>query len=262
VIVFHDAGRWLTTYVAVLARVAAFVTAAPVIGQGSVPVRVRALWALALTVALAPIAPPAQFDVETAPLAVARGLVLEIAVGALLGLVARLVFDAVTLGAEAMSLSMGLGASSLFDPMLGEHGSVLAVLQGQVALALFLALDGHHHLLRVLGRSFETVPLLAPQLGPGVAMGVLHVVSTITSSGLALAAPVLVLVLLFQTGLAVVSRAVPTLGSFAGMGFVGTVAIGLLLVGQSLTHWLSTVGQLVLLTQQNLDAAFSALVPR
>ena len=253
-IVFHDAGRWLTTYVAVLARVAAFVTAAPVIGQGSVPVRVRALWALA------PIAPPAQFDVETAPLAVARGLVLEIAVGALLGLVARLVFDAVTLGAEAMSLSMGLGASSLFDPMLGEHGSVLAVLQGQVALALFLALDGHHHLLRVLGRSFETVPLLAPQLGPGVAMGVLHVVSTITSSGLALAAPVLVL--LFQTGLAVVSRAVPTLGSFAGMGFVGTVAIGLLLVGQSLTHWLSTVGQLVLLTQQNLDAAFSALVPR
>lgn len=255
----HASTAWITTFAAVLARVGAFVLAAPILGQNVIPARIRLMLVLAIGGCLVSIAPPVTLDAGRAPLSVAFGLVLEVFVGGLLGLVARLVFDAVSFAAEALSISMGLGSASLFDPMLGQQGSVLTLFEGQVAVALFVAMDGHHLLFEVLGRSLDSVPLLTPHIGPGLAWGLLQVVATTTSAGLALAAPVLTMLLLFQTGLAVLTRAVPSLGSFASMGFLATVGVGLVMLQATHDHWLATVAGLVDLTGRQVNAAFGAL---
>ncbi len=255
----HATSAWITTFAAVLARVAAFVIAAPILGQNVIPARVRLLLIVAIAASLVSVAPAPALDAGRAPLSVAFGLVLEALVGALLGFVARLVFDAVSFAAEAISISMGLGSASLFDPMLGQQGSVLTLLEGQVAVALFVALDGHHVLFEVLGRSLQAVPLLTPHIGPGLAWGLVQVVTTTAAAGLALAAPVLTTLLLFQTGLAVLTRAVPSLGSFASMGFLATVAVGLLLLQATHSHWLQAVAGLIDLTGRQMNAAFGAL---
>ena len=81
-------------------RIGAFVMVMPVVGGSFVPVRVRLILAVALTIVIAPVIPTAS----TPEVLSAMGLVTmirEIAIGVVLGFLVQLVFDAIALGDRA-----------------------------------------------------------------------------------------------------------------------------------------------------------------
>src|SRR5262245_7188728 len=146
----------VTTFLLVLARLAGLVFGAPVLGHLLVPRRVRAGLALLLAVALAPAVQPAP----PAPSLWALGgaVVVESALGVLLGLVAQLTFAGVQLGGQLAGMQMGFGLVNMIDPQSNAHVTVIAEWQQLLALLVFLALDVHHLLLRALIESFHTAP--------------------------------------------------------------------------------------------------------
>jgi flagellar biosynthetic protein FliR len=220
-------------FLLVAARLAGLVVVSPVFGHGLVPWRVRAGLVGVLALALAPAVATAALD---APPSAWTGLglvAIEAAIGACLGLVAQLVLAGVQLGGHVVGLQSGFGFASLVDAGTETGASVMAQWQQLVALLAFLALDVHHTVLRALIESFRVVPVGGAALSGSVLASVVAEGAGLFAVGVRIAAPVLVVLLLVNGGLAVLARTIPQANVLA-VGLPANVGVGLLVVGASL----------------------------
>ncbi|ULQ45652.1 flagellar biosynthetic protein FliR [Flagellatimonas centrodinii] len=216
-------------------RVSAFVATAPVLGGRTVPGRVRLLLAVVLTPILAavlpPVATPEMFSSDWW-----LAVVFNVGVGLLLGTLLQLLFESLMLASELISATAGLSFAQVNDPLRGTASPVLGSLLMAFASLLFLALDGHHALIRVLAYSYAVVPVSGPYQAPPW-MALLGLMVPMLEAGLSLALPVLASLLVVQLGFGLVSRAAPALNLFA----IGLPAALLALLGL-LWLWMPHVG--------------------
>ena len=148
----------LATYIWPFVRIGAFVMVMPVIGSSFVPARVRLLLAVALTAVIAPVIP----TTATTDVLSAAGLVTviqEIAIGATMGFLVQLVFDAIALGGQVIGMSMGLGFAVFLDRARGVNMPVLGQLFLMLGMLVFLTMDGHLALISLLAESFTSLPI-------------------------------------------------------------------------------------------------------
>ena len=121
----------LETFIWPFVRIGAFLMVMPLVGGSFVPLRVRLLLAVALTIVIAPIIP----STATQEVLSAAGLVMviqEIGIGVAMGFLVQLVFDAIALGGQVIGMSMGLGFAVFLDRARGVSIPVL----GQLFLML------------------------------------------------------------------------------------------------------------------------------
>lgn len=231
---FTDAelAGWLAAFLWPLARIAALVGAAPVFGNTGVPRRVKLLIALALTVAVAPLAGPLP---QADPWSVAGVAVLaeQIAVGLAMGLAMRLAFAMVDVAGEIIGLQMGLGFATFFDPQHGTHTPVIAQFLGLLTTLVFLGLNGHLMLLSVLAESFRLLPPGAGATAAPPWFALADWGSKVFASGLMLALPVVTALLVTNLAIGLLTRAAPQLNLFA-VGFPVTILVGWIMLGLSL----------------------------
>ena len=98
---------WLALLAFPMARILGFVGAAPVFGNNAVPRRIKLMVGLAITLGLLPVvpsAPPEAIDSWAGILILFQQTLIGIA----MGLVLRVVFAALDLMGEIISLQMGL----------------------------------------------------------------------------------------------------------------------------------------------------------
>lgn len=213
-------------------RLSGFLLVAPLFGQSLVPARVKIVFALVTTLMLAPLAPPARFIdpfSATAFLTVAQQLLIGVA----LGFIVQIVFDALLLAGQVIANTMGLGFATMVDPNRGASTVVVGQLFLILGVLLFLSLNGHLVLLGTLADSFRWLPpgpdgLTAPALATVAAWG-----GKMFSSGVLIALPAVVGLLLVNLALGVVSRAAPQLNLFA-VGFPASMLLGFAMLMLSL----------------------------
>ena len=222
---------YLTTFILVLARIAGLVIAAPMFGHLLVPSNVRAgfagVMALALTPAIAAASPPAVPD---SIWTLADAVIVESALGALIGFVAQLVFAGAQMGGQLAGMQIGFGLVNLVDPQSQSQVTVVAEWQNLFTLLVFLVLDIHHLLIAALLETFRTAPpgelaIAAPGLRAAVGLA-----GGIFSLGVRVTAPVLIALLLSNATLGILARAVPQLNIMV-VGFPVNVGVGLLMLG-------------------------------
>ncbi len=232
-------------FILVLARITPFFIVAPLFSSRQIPPRVRTIVACALAVGLTPIAMHGQ-QIPNDALAL-FGLVLkELLVGLAFALSLALLFAAVSSAGALLDMLVGFSFGSIVDPLTGNQSAVLTQLYGLVALAVFVAIDGTSWVIGGLARTFELVPLTAAPDIRTLAGGVVETFTTIFSSALQVAAPVLLAVVITDVAFGVVTRVVPQLNVFA-VGFPVKVVVGLLVVAASLpfvSGWISDQLQL------------------
>jgi len=92
-------------------RVSGFLLTAPIIGTRALPRRVRLLMALVLTAVLAPLVNLDPVFAAVAPLGAAGLLIAvqQLAIGAALGLVLRMIFVVFEFAGQVIAQQMGLG---------------------------------------------------------------------------------------------------------------------------------------------------------
>jgi flagellar biosynthetic protein FliR len=110
----------------------------------------------------------------------------------------------------------------------------LSDLKSTFALLVFIGMDFHHALLRLVAGSFEILPLaaLAPRAGAlGRSVGDLATEQggLVFSLGAQMAMPVTVVLLLVTVALAFLARAVPEVNVFT-LGFIVKLGLGLWIV--------------------------------
>jgi flagellar biosynthetic protein FliR len=133
----------------------------------------------------------------------------EVVTGLALGLAANFLFQAVRQGAAIMALQIGFGDAGVIDPSQGEEADALEIFFEIAFAAFFLAAEGHHFLLSMIGWSYHAFPLLAvPDLSV-LAGGVLEASATMLLLALKLAAPLLASFVILSVVLGVLARVLP-----------------------------------------------------
>jgi flagellar biosynthesis protein FliR len=234
------AGNELAGFILVLARVTPLFLVAPLFSSTMIPLRVRGIIAVAISIGLTPIAMHGQH--VPGDYMLLAGLVLE---GLLVGLgfafTLAVLMAAIETAGALIDVVSGFSYGSLINPLNGETGAVISRFYSLVGTLIFLIIGGDAWTLKGLGRTFQLVPLTAASRVSSLVGGVEHAFANVFAAALELAAPVLVALLITDVAFGIVSRVVPQLNVFA-VGFPAKVAVTLLVVGASLpfaANWIS-----------------------
>jgi flagellar biosynthetic protein FliR len=233
-------------------RLLALFSSAPILGDQSVPVRVKVALAIAGAFLVAPglIGAPGSAPFSGDGLML---LIQQVLVGVAIGLGMRFVFAAVELAGDMIGMQMGISMATFIDPQNSDQAPIVGSFLAIIASLVLLAINGHLLMISALVDSFRTIPISAqPELWLNlerfVALG-----GDIFRIGLHLSLPVLATLLVLNLAMGVLTRAAPQLNIFA-VGFPITILAGLFLLGVSLPY----IGANL---EQALLASLSAIMP-
>ncbi len=236
-------------FLLMFARLGTMAMLMPGLGERGIPVRIRLVIAIVLTLAFMPLYRSAYAIDLNAGWAPIIGLLLqEILVGAMLGLTARLALSALQIAGTTIAHQLGLGLATTIDPSQDQQGVLFANFFGMLGMALIFATDLHHLMIGALDESYRLFK-------PGVILPtgdlaelVLNTVGGAFKVGIQLAAPFLVFGLLFNVGLGVLARLMPQLQVFF-LGLPISIMLGyiimLSLVGLLMSTFITYLGSVL-----------------
>ncbi|MBN4054151.1 flagellar biosynthetic protein FliR [Nitrospira defluvii] len=215
----------------ILARVAAFLFAIPLIGGIGVPGQIKALIVVSMAFVLFQMV-----QVETQPLNIGTltvGLIGEVLIGFVISLGVRLVFGAVDIGASVVGMQMGFGAARLFDPITSQQSSLIGRFQGIVAMLIFLSVNGHYIIIKTMVQSFEFVPFFGFYPSKEMVGYMMQLAGKMFLLGVKIGIPVMVSLLMANVAIGILGRVVPQLNVLL-FSFPITIMLGLVMFGLSL----------------------------
>lgn len=216
----------------VFLRITGFMMTAPMLSNVLVPVRIRVLLLVSLTVLIAPLVAgqsvPVGFDARSL-FAAAN----EILVGLGIGFSVQIAIEALSFAGTLTALSMGLGFATLVDPMHRGDEPVVGQFYQVLAILMYMSVDGHLALIATLTESFRWMPAGSGELARGSLLGLASLGARIFASGLLIALPAVVALLIINLALGVVSRAAPQLNLYA-VGFPASLLFGLVVLSQAM----------------------------
>jgi len=184
-------------------------TFAPFFGSDALPPSIKAIVTMVLTAVLYSAGPAVQIPMTIASWT--RVVASEAFVGLMMGLAVHLVFEGVQIAGQLTGMQLGFSLASLIDPMTNIETPVISTFYQMFALLIFLQLDVHHWLLKMLVRSFTYVPI-----GSGVATllatrELLRFAGAMWLLGVQIATPVVLATILVDVTVGFVSKASPQL---------------------------------------------------
>lgn len=223
------------------ARISGLMLFVPFFGHAAVPIRIKAVLVVAITAVLYPVlAGRLQF---AAPSQWPWLLGSEMLIGIAMGIATNLVFEGVQVAGHVMSVQMGYSLVNILDPQTQVDTTVISVFTELLALSMFLALNVHHWILRLLAQSFESVPPGSATFGGAFVSGVLQAGGSILSIGVQIAAPVLTATIVADLLLGLLSKATPQMPLLI-LGPAIKAMLSTLLLSAALPYWPRLFSQL------------------
>lgn len=232
-------------FLLVLFRMGGMLVSAPIFNMRTIPPQAKIGLAVMTAIIL--------FPLHAAKLAVPHDLIQfsvlaiqETIIGLLIGFTANLIFIALQMAGEYISVQMGLSIASVLDPVTQTQAPVIGQFFFYLAAILFLNLNIHHGLILGIDRSFEWIPL-GHFIGEGALTGGLmaerfiKLTSDLFVMALMLGVPVMGILLVAELSLSFVSKVMPQMNIFM-VGIPLKVAVGLLVILLSLPYISDVLG--------------------
>lgn len=220
--------NFILTAFLIFVRITALITTAPFFSNNLVPMRIKAFFAIVLTIMLAPSIPlqEASIPIDAPMLQVVILILIEVLVGISMGLTGQLIFAGLQMGGELMSVNMGLAFASVVDPVNQVQGSFVNQLFGLFGVLIFITIGGDTQYIQALARSFEVVPIG----GGDVAMAspvFVRMATYLFVVAVQMAAPFIVVLFLLDLSFGIFARIMPQANIFfialplkLGIGFL------------------------------------------
>lgn len=215
---------WIGAYLWPFFRIGAMVAAAPLFGTRFVPVRIRVVFAIVLTILVVPLVAP----VPTVDALSAEGLLIsmqQVLIGLVTGFTLQLVFGAFVLGGQILAMAMGLGFASMNDPASGVVVPTLGQFYTVMVTLVFLAINGHLVLVSVIVDSFSTMPIAALGMTADTVWRLVAWAGQMFAGAVIISLPAVTAMLVVNIGFGVMTRAAPQLNIFA-VGFAVIMTLG------------------------------------
>lgn len=221
-----EAQLWV--WLLAMIRPGAALIAAPIFGAAAVPVQLRIILSLAIGIAAMNSTPFVLPEDGLASIAGVAMVAAEVVAGLALGFALQIGYAAAFIAGETIANAMGLGFSSMVDPLSGQPTPVVGRFLSIIATFLLLAMDGHLLLIQYVIMSYQALP--PGHLMPASAFeSIAHFGGTMFASGVIIALPVTFTLILVQLVMAMLARTAPALNLFA-VGLPATLFAGLVLL--------------------------------
>jgi len=191
-------------FLLVFARIAGAFTFIPLPGIARGPAAARIAVSLAVTVALFPLWPAPEMPSGAGDFAV--WMAAEAAFGITAGVAVGFLLEILAAGFQALGLQAGFSYASTIDPNTQADSSVLLVLAQLMSGWLFFAFGLDRQVLRIFAHSLAAHPPGHFAVSGSAAEAVIGLGGGMLSTGLRLALPVIVLLLLVDLALALLGR--------------------------------------------------------
>lgn len=215
-------------FLLVMFRVTGIFIFAPFFGSGLMPMRVKALLALVLSICVYPMIPP-QPPPSLSLWTMAWAVGSELLIGLIIGYGASLPLVAMQSAGTLMGQQLGLGLARVFNPALNSQTDVVGRFFFLSALAVFMVFNGHHALIAVLVHSFAHVPLGGYVPGGELVWMMTGLLKSMLELAIRVAAPLLCLVFLESIAMGFIARTAPQF-NLLSLGFPIRIIVGLILL--------------------------------
>ncbi len=195
----------LLAFALVLSRISSAFVFVPLPTQEAGPSVARIAIALASTFALFPRWPTLNAD-HIGLATMALWMFSELALGTCIGLLVSFISESLTFGAQVLSLQAGYGYASVVDPTTQADSNVLPVLAQLTAGLLFFTTGLHRYVITAFADSLDSFPPGTFTVSRELAKVVINVGASIFSVGIRLSLPIVGLLLMTDTTLAVLGR--------------------------------------------------------
>lgn len=215
------------------ARITAVFGSAFVFSAAFVPMRIRLLLGLAVTLALWASLPPLSPNLPPV-FSVWGGLIIlqQAMIGLVIGWLTQWIAQGFVLLGQIIAMQSSLGFAAMMDPANGQSSSVLSQWYQWLAILLFLSFNGHLQLIVTLQKSFVTLPIgewVMALRFEQLAQAFGEVVKVSVHFSLSIMLALLIVNLLFG----VLSRVSPQINVFS-LGFAFSLLGGLILMALTL----------------------------
>ena len=205
----------LATGIYIFARLLGFFRFAPIFNKKEVPGMVKICLALLFTFIIGPFLRPDTLAGTTDSFILS--ILLNFAVGAMIGYLAQLILLAVDAGADMINMQMGLSSAMVLDPTTSSQVSILTRVMSLLGVLIFMHIGGVYWLVRAFLRSFEIFPLFATSVPLKELVNMNYLIkmsSNVLFMGLQIASPVLLATLGQDIILGVISKTAPQVNVF------------------------------------------------
>jgi flagellar biosynthetic protein FliR len=242
-----------TAFILTFARVGTLVMLMPGLGEQLITPRARLAFALLLSLVLFPLVRTILPSAGN-PAGVVGVLIGEVVVGLLIGLAVRMVIGALQTAGTIIAQQLGLSFAMSVDPAMGGQQAAIGNLLMLLGITLIFAADLHHIAIAAIRDSYALLPPAGtPAMGDAASLAV-RAVALGFSLAVQISAPFIVFAVLFNVGLGVLSRLMPSLQVFF-LAMPATILIGMLIL-------LATVGVMMNVFVEELGTFLNQFVDR
>jgi flagellar biosynthetic protein FliR len=232
------------------ARTGAFLALAPPFNSRLIPVQVKALLSVGLTLPLYPYLRGTLPSLETSDIVFSAAL--QIFIGAALGFLVLMLFSALQAAGDMLDLFGGFTLATAYDPLSFNQSSVFGRFYNLVAVTILFATQGHLLVLRGLLQTFHTLPLNVTFSLETFSRLLLKGITEMFLAALQIAGPLVAVLFLTDVAFGLLNRVAPALNAFQ-LGFPAKIFLLIMLSTLAITSLPQVVETLV-------DKAVSAVV--
>ncbi|MGE3758786.1 MAG: flagellar biosynthetic protein FliR [Pseudobdellovibrionaceae bacterium] len=248
----------ILAFALIFVRILAFVATWPILGGETVPVPVKILLSLTLSICLFPIITMKGLIGTNLGEEIIFLTIKEVVIGLCIGFLTRTVLMTVSVAGNLMSYAMGLSQAQIFNPGLGSMGNVIEQYQSTLAAIVFLSINGHHYFLMGMTESFVLAPISAQGISFAHFQSVANLGQEIIFMGLKMSAPLMIAIFLTNVAMGIVGRAVPQINVLI-TSIPVTISIGLLVMFLTIPLFVNDMGILVNVVTEQVFAFMKAL---
>ena len=187
----------------------------PLLGRQNIPRMFRAGFILVLSVFAFFLTDVTELTPPSTLLGFAMGVMLEMCLGFLLGMVTNFFFYIPQIAGQVIDTQMGMTMNQIYDAGSQANMSVTGTLLNALMMLLFFAANGHHTLIRIFMTSEQIVPYGQAVLTAPAASAMLEIFIECTVLGVKLCMPVLAAELIAQIGMGILMKVIPQINVFA-----------------------------------------------
>lgn len=202
----------------ILTRIGGLFFTAPGVGERFIPVSIRILVAVSLSIILQPFLADKVVKLPDSPFALMITVMIELFIGLFTGLVLRTIFSTLHIAGAVIGYHIGMMNAFTMDPNFGEQASLPAVFLSTTAVFLIFATNVHHHIIQSIIQSYSIIapndlPTFSHFLGDTSRL-MTDAAAISIRLGVQLSGPFILLALLLYAGLGVLNRLLPQVQIF------------------------------------------------
>jgi flagellar biosynthetic protein FliR len=232
--------------VIVMVRFAPLVMVMPVLGEQSIPRRIRVSFAFLLSIVIYNTVGDQIIGLPAQVFPLAAIIVTEFMTGLVIGLMARMLMASTHVAGTVIAFQTGLASAQQFDPNQGGQSAIVSSFMTIIAITLIVVTDLHHLMILGLANSYTTFPMgQSLPYDDFASIAIYYVVQTFTL-GIQLSAPFIIYALMYNIGLGLIARMMPQLQVFF-IGMPANVFLGFTLL-------MVLIGSIMRLFQERFEA--------